>query len=704
MPVPKLLDSLSLPDLKDLLAAANLLAKFGFTKVDDTSDLISSLEKALDEKSHRENAKYKAWKQKVKVPDLYQERSSTIADTANRGITLAQLQAFGNFVEEVVQTVEIKDRDGKKQAWKDINLYTICNYFVLPLTEKRKCSFVELTATGDQVPLWFISHYWGTAFRQTLGMLAFHSQERKVPSSSAYWMCTFANNQHDLGELSGNLDETPFIRVLRSKTCRGTVALMDRDATPFRRIWCILEAFESTKYAEADTNHHWLIYDVAAWLTEGQLARGDERCQEQAVLLMNATGEAQNASAEGCWSLPFEVAQKAARTDVRTAQASREDDARVIRAYMFGKEDDFNRIVASPFANRAMRKGILHNAEELKWLLSEFPAHMDAIDSGDGHTPMSICVYDGRLDTLKLLLESKANPNAPKRDGGSPVYLAVDKNLDALKMLIAAKGDVNQARPDGWTPIHRAAETNNPDAMKILLGASGAKPNLTKSDGASPIYVAVDKGMDTLKVLIDAKADVNQPRKDGWTPIHRAARTNNADALKLLLAAPKANVNLAKEDGGTPLYAAVDGGVDGLKALIAAKADVNQARTDGWTPIHRAAEMNNVDALQVLLAAPKADINLTKKDGATPLYVAVDKGLEALHVLIASKADVNKARSDGWAPIHRAAETNNVDVLKALLAAKVDVGKTLADGTTTALARANKKGHKEFVALLEAAS
>ena len=41
---------------------------------------------------------------------------------------------------------------------------------------------------------------------------------------------------HYMKELGGELSDTPFLRVLRSDTCSGTVALMDKDATPFSRM------------------------------------------------------------------------------------------------------------------------------------------------------------------------------------------------------------------------------------------------------------------------------------------------------------------------------------------------------------------------------------------------------------------------------------------------------------------------------------
>ena len=41
---------------------------------------------------------------------------------------------------------------------------------------------------------------------------------------------------HYTKELGGDLSDTPFLRVLRSDACSGTVALMDSDATPFSRM------------------------------------------------------------------------------------------------------------------------------------------------------------------------------------------------------------------------------------------------------------------------------------------------------------------------------------------------------------------------------------------------------------------------------------------------------------------------------------
>ena len=64
---------------------------------------------------------------------------------------------------------------------------------------------------------------------------------RDLPADGCYWICTFANNQHDLKELGGELKETPFYKAIVSPGCLGVVIAMDKECTPFKRCWCILE-------------------------------------------------------------------------------------------------------------------------------------------------------------------------------------------------------------------------------------------------------------------------------------------------------------------------------------------------------------------------------------------------------------------------------------------------------------------------------
>ena len=153
---------------------------------------------------------HKAWAGLVTVLEEYLFRSATIEDAALRAITPAQLADLWAFIQHVVKEVEIVETNersplyGKRLTAENLQMYSVCTYFVEPLTEPFKCSFVELVSRAEaQPPRWFVSHAWSTPFAQTISMLNFHRQSRDLPPSTPYWVCTFANNQHDLGQLLG---------------------------------------------------------------------------------------------------------------------------------------------------------------------------------------------------------------------------------------------------------------------------------------------------------------------------------------------------------------------------------------------------------------------------------------------------------------------------------------------------------------------
>ena len=76
-------------------------------------------------------------------------------------------------------------------------------------------------------------------------MLNFHMKSHELAASTPYWICTFANNQHDLKELAeSDWRKVPFAATILSPTCDGTLAILDEsNASPFGRIWCVFEYY-----------------------------------------------------------------------------------------------------------------------------------------------------------------------------------------------------------------------------------------------------------------------------------------------------------------------------------------------------------------------------------------------------------------------------------------------------------------------------
>ena len=129
---------------------------------------------------------------------------------------------------------------GQPLTLKSFNLYHANFWIIEPSTRdhgRRGCSYVELVATSSpsQRPKWFVSHAWSEPIWKFALCLKRHAELHQLPSTSAYWVCAYANNQHQLDEeICKNPRKTSFYRAI--KACVGVLLILDQDATPFTRI------------------------------------------------------------------------------------------------------------------------------------------------------------------------------------------------------------------------------------------------------------------------------------------------------------------------------------------------------------------------------------------------------------------------------------------------------------------------------------
>ncbi|WP_257296309.1 ankyrin repeat domain-containing protein [Endozoicomonas sp. YOMI1] len=152
--------------------------------------------------------------------------------------------------------------------------------------------------------------------------------------------------------------------------------------------------------------------------------------------------------------------------------------------------------------------------------------------------------------------------------------------------------------------------------------------------------------------------------------------------------------------------AAQNNNIDCLEALIAAGADLNAAMTtDGSTPLHIAAQNNNTDCVKALIAAG-ADLNVAvTTDGGTPLFSAAESNnIDCLKALIAAGADLNAAlTTDGATALFIAAQNNNTDCLQALIVAGADLNAARTTDGATPLSIATERNNTDCLQALNAA-
>ncbi len=143
----------------------------------------------------------------------------------------------------------------------------------------------------------------------------------------------------------------------------------------------------------------------------------------------------------------------------------------------------------------------------------------------------------------------------------------------------------------------------------------------------------------TLRTLARDPSLVNLPDHNGQTPLIVAVmHANEANrGMVVWLIDQGADVNAAERNGYSALYwAAFDGDLEAVAALLAHGAAVDLPDAYGRTPLHRAAALESLE-LTALLLAHGADPKRLDLQGHTPAYYASDRGVGArIRVLLSA--------------------------------------------------------------------
>jgi ankyrin repeat protein len=306
------------------------------------------------------------------------------------------------------------------------------------------------------------------------------------------------------------------------------------------------------------------------------------------------------------------------------------------------------------------------------------------------------------LCKVRNLMISDAN----EKDGnGEPLLVALaarGASGEDVELLIAAGADMSAVSDEyNESAMHLAGQQGHAELIRTLVRA-GANYNQTPRNGSTPLWLSSFSGqLGSVKVLLEAKADVDQARTDeGGTPLSIACQHGHVGIVEALLG-QRADMNKARtEDGVTQLFLACEEGHDSIvEALLGQKADVNQARTeDGSTPLLIACQEGHDNIVEALLGH-RADVNqASTDDGSTPLHAACEEGHDSIvKALLGHRADVNQARTDdGSTPLYTACENHHTSCVRLLLH-----DPALSCEGKAPLALALEKGFADIAAVIE---
>lgn len=174
--------------------------------------------------------------------------------------------------------------------------------------------------------------------------------------------------------------------------------------------------------------------------------------------------------------------------------------------------------------------------------------------------------------------------------------------------------------------------------------------NMQNKYGKTPLMHASVLGRtDVVKYLIENKADLNIPDKNGVTAFMLASGSYHADIefLKFLI-----DVG-ADTKGMTIVEWASSGWLEKVKESLKNKQDINLKNMHGQTPLIAAILKEHLDII-TLLVESGADLTIKEDLDRTALMIASEIGnLDIVKLLVLNGADINCQRKSGDTALRR---------------------------------------------------
>jgi serine/threonine-protein phosphatase 6 regulatory ankyrin repeat subunit B len=243
----------------------------------------------------------------------------------------------------------------------------------------------------------------------------------------------------------------------------------------------------------------------------------------------------------------------------------------------------------------------------------------------DGTSALHWAVRTNNLALVNRLIRAGANVNCVSRYGVTPLSLAGGAgNAEILGALLKAQANLAQAESqlrDGQTLLMLASKAGDAATVNLLI-ENGANVNAAESRTGTTaiIWAAIANHSRVIKVLAEAGADVN--RKSALTTFPHTGQSVLAEAFEEGVSYV-GQTPLPKGGWTSLMYAAREGSLDAVRALLEIKADLNSTEPDGTTALLFAIINGHYDLAEELIKAG-ADINLADRTGMTALYGAVD--------------------------------------------------------------------------------
>ncbi|CAE8585554.1 unnamed protein product [Polarella glacialis] len=326
-------------------------------------------------------------------------------------------------------------------------------------------------------PNWFCSHWWGEAVLDFIKCCEKHAATHQLGADSAYWVCAYANRQHELGvDLGSDPIQSSFLKAM--ELSGGVLLILDPGATPFQRIWCCFEggivslAQRDALPATSDCHGRETLQRLAArdgqegrrsalqldiatvdgdgtaQLITQRLTKQEEEMEEIRKLRGTQSGWAAKSEREK--GFPIELVSKGLRVKITDGRASQVSDKTQILNALAGRQiDDLN---SQPNCHHPTLRQVDTTLRGIFAVAAWRAALEQGLDTSEGsELPLEVAL---REDVSRRELELNLQGVAKQHD-----LSALCKAVEPLKNLTRWRLDLSNCQVTSIAELGRSLET-----------------------------------------------------------------------------------------------------------------------------------------------------------------------------------------------------------------------------------------------------
>ncbi|XP_063924516.1 putative ankyrin repeat protein RF_0381 [Zophobas morio] len=302
---------------------------------------------------------------------------------------------------------------------------------------------------------------------------------------------------------------------------------------------------------------------------------------------------------------------------------------------------------------------------------------IDGVDNQYGITPLHIACECSEPYVAALLTHFGANASVLDSNKNNVLHYLMRSEGDEeeLHMVLVVFldlniFDINTQNIYGTTALHLACQYCHYKLVKVLL-LEEAKVDILDNDNNSALHYASYSNKSSEKLirrLLRRGLNINEPNKNGVSPLHLACNCGNLETAQILLA-KGANINDVDYNELDALHYAsssTDTNTNLITLLLDKGLNVNCVNKYGASPLHFARKSDNID---VLLEAGAQLQSLDNNNNNILHYVSrtTDEVIELLNYLLsAADFNVNAQNNCGTTPLQLACKSGNFLFVKEL--------------------------------------